>query len=217
MIGRLQAPPAVLVSGSAIEWYGLRGDETLDETADGVDCFSRSLCVRWERAAAGAASFGVRVVCLRIGLVLAAEGGMLSRMLTPFEFGLGGPFGTGRHWMSWIHRDDLVRLIVHAIATPTVAGPVNGTAPLPVPAALLRFALGAFAEELLLGGQRVKPHTALESGFRFIYPGIDGALAAIVGRARKMIDRRQLSGDADGRVQSRRTGRSHQNHWKSID
>jgi uncharacterized protein (TIGR01777 family) len=202
LIGRLQTSPTVLVSGSAIGWYGLRGDEELSETSNGVDCFSRALCVRWERVAMTAAALGVRVVCLRIGLVLGAEGGMLSRMLTPFEFGLGGPFGTGRHWMSWIHQDDLVRLIVHAIATPIMFGPVNGTAPapvtnaafttalgralarpafLPVPAAPLRIVLGAFAEELLLSGQRVLPLVALKSGFRFTYPTIDDALAAIVG------------------------------------
>lgn len=205
LLGRLHTRPSVLVSGSAIGWYGLRGDEVLDEAAGGADCFSRSLCVRWEKAALRAAPLGVRVVHLRTGLVLATEGGMLSRMLTPFEYGVGGPFGSGHHWMSWIHRDDLVRLIIHAITTPTVAGPVNGTAPtpvtnraftaslgralhrpaiLPVPAAPLRFVLGAFAEELLLGGQRVVPQAALESGFRFIHPDIDGALTAIVGRAR---------------------------------
>jgi uncharacterized protein (TIGR01777 family) len=128
-ICRLQSRPAVLVSGSAIGWYGLRGDETLDETADGADCFSRSVCVRWEKAAMAASALGVRVVCLRIGLVLAAEGGVLSRMLVPFELGLGGPFGNGRHWMSWIHRDDIVRLIVHAIAISNLTGPINGTAP----------------------------------------------------------------------------------------
>jgi uncharacterized protein (TIGR01777 family) len=219
LIGRLRVPPSVLVSGSAVGWYGLRGDEVLDETADGADCFSRALCVRWENAAMGAAALGVRVVCVRTGLVLASEGGMLSRMLTPFELGLGGPFGAGRHWMSWIHRDDLVRLILHAIATPTLAGPVNGTAPapvtnaafaialgrafgrpavLPIPAAALRFALGAFAEELLLGGQRVAPRIALESGFRFLHPGIDGAFAAIVGRASVTSGERQQVGDFDG-------------------
>jgi uncharacterized protein len=200
LIRRLQAPPTVLISGSAIGWYGLRGDEELDETSGGIDCFSRSLCVRWERAARIAGALGVRVAYLRIGLVLGAEGGMLSRMLTPFEFGLGGPFGAGRHWMSWIHRDDLVRLIAHAITTPSLFGPVNATAPapvrnaalgralarpavLPMPAAPLRIALGAFAEELLLNGQRVMPMAALKSGFRFIYPAIDEALAAIVWRA----------------------------------
>jgi len=205
LIGRLRTRPAVLVSGSAIGWYGLRGDEPLDETSNGLDCFSRRLCVRWERAARPAEDLGVRTVYLRTGLVLAAEGGMLSRMLTPFEFGLGGPFGDGRHWMSWIHRDDLVRLIVHVMTTPGVAGPVNGVAPtpatnktfaatlgralgrpafLPAPAAPLRLALGAFADELLLSGQRILPGAALSSGFRFTYPDLDGALGAIVGRPR---------------------------------
>ena len=203
LVRRLRVRPAVLVSGSAIGWYGLRGDQALDETADGTACFSRAVCVGWEREAMAAATLGVRVVCLRTGLVLAAEGGMLSRMLTPFEFGLGGPFGNGRHWMSWIHRDDMVRLIIHAIATPSLSGPVNATAAVPVrnrefaaalgralarpafmpaPAAPLRLALGAFAEELLLGGQRVLPRAALESGFGFVYPTLDQALAAIVGR-----------------------------------
>jgi uncharacterized protein (TIGR01777 family) len=202
LIRRLERAPDVLVSGSAIGWYGLRGDESLDEAADGTACFSRRLCVAWERAAMAAATRGVRLVLLRTGLVLAAEGGMLSRMLTPFEFGFGGPFGDGRHWMSWIHRDDLVRLIVHAIATPKMSGPLNATAPepvrngafaralgralrrpalLPVPARPLRLVLGAFADELLLGGQRVLPRAALATGFRFLYPSIDKALDAIVG------------------------------------
>ena len=205
LIARLRTRPAVLIQGSAIGWYGLRGDDLLDEAAGGADCFSRRLCVRWEKVALPAEAMGVRLVWLRTGLVLAAEGGMLSRMLTPFEFGLGGPFGAGRHWMSWIHRDDLVRLIVHAIATPGLSGPVNGTAPnpatnkafaesfgralgrpaiLPAPAAPLRLALGDFAEELLLSGQKVVPAAALNSGFRFVYPELEDALGAIVGRRR---------------------------------
>jgi uncharacterized protein (TIGR01777 family) len=203
LIARLETRPAVLIQGSAIGWYGLRGDELLDEAADGADCFSRRLCVRWEKAALPAEALGVRVVWLRTGLVLAADGGMLSRMLTPFEFGLGGPFGAGRHWMSWIHLDDLVRMIMHVIATPGLSGPVNGTAPnpatnkafakslgralgrpaiLPAPAAPLRLALGDFAEELLLSGQKVVPAVALNSHFRFVYPELDDALDAIVGR-----------------------------------
>ncbi len=202
LVARLERRPAVLVSGSAIGWYGLRDDEMLDETVDGLDCFSRTVCRRWERAALQAEDLGVRVVRLRIGLVLALDGGALSRMLTPFEFGLGGPFGAGRHWMSWIHLDDLVRLIAHAIATPGLAGPLNGTAPepvrnaafaralgralnrpalLPAPAAPLRLALGAFADELLLQGQRIAPAAALASGFRFIHPALDGALDDLVG------------------------------------
>jgi uncharacterized protein (TIGR01777 family) len=216
LIRRLRVRPAVLVSGSAIGWYGLRGDEVLGETADGTVCFSRNLCLRWEREAMAAVALGVRVVCLRTGLVLAAEGGMLSRMLVPFEFGFGGPFGDGRHWLSWIHRDDLVRLIVHAIATPALAGPVNGTAPTPVrnaefaaalgrslarpalarlPAAPLRLILGAFAEELLLGGQKVLPQAALGSGFRFAHPDIEHALEAIVGRRRARLTREPLAAD----------------------
>ncbi len=205
LIERLDHRPKVLVSGSAVGWYGLRGDEVLDETADGLDCFSRTVCRRWERAAMVAEDLGVRVVRLRIGIVLAVEGGALSRMLTPFEFGLGGPFGAGRHWMSWIHLDDLVRLIAHAIATPDLAGPVNGVAPepvrntafaqalgralrrpalLPAPAAPLRLALGDFADELLLKGQRVTPRAALASGFRFAHPKLDDALGDIVGALR---------------------------------
>ncbi|KQV57418.1 MULTISPECIES: TIGR01777 family oxidoreductase [unclassified Caulobacter] len=205
LIGRLRQRPKVLVNGSAIGWYGLWGDETLDETARGRDCFSRTVCARWETAAEAAEALGVRVVRLRIGIVLAIEGGALSRMLTPFEFGLGGPFGAGRHWMSWIHLDDLVRLIAHAVATPGLKGAVNGTAPEPernlafaralggalhrpavlsAPAAPLRLALGAFADELLLEGQKVIPAAALASGFRFIYPALDEALADIVGARR---------------------------------
>ena len=202
LITRLRRRPAVLVSGSAIGWYGLRDDEVLDELTVGTSCFSRRLCVAWERAAAQASALGVRTVLLRTGLVLGSDGGMLARMLTPFEFGLGGRFGDGRQWMSWIERDDLVRLIAHALATPALAGPVNATAPepvrnaafaaalgdalrrpawFPVPAAPLRQLLGDFADELLLGGQRVLPGAAIASGFRFDHPNVESALAAIVG------------------------------------
>ncbi len=203
LIRRLETRPSVLVSGSAIGWYGLRGDEALDEDAGpGPRCFSQKICAAWERAAEKAESLGLRVVRLRIGLVLDRDGGMMARMLTPFEFGLGGPFGGGRQVMSWIHRDDLVRLIVHCLADPGLAGPVNATAPAPVantdfaaalgralrrparlavPAPALRLALGDFAEELLLGGQRVLPRAALQRGFAFRYPTLDLALAQIVG------------------------------------
>ena len=201
LIARLETKPAVFVSGSAIGWYGLRGDEALDEaSAAREDNFSHQICAQWEQAAAGA---GIRTVLLRIGLVLDNSGGMLARMLTPFEFGLGGPFGSGKHWMSWIHRDDLVRLIVHCMANPVLQGPVNGTAPapvtnreftkalgralhrpavLPVPAWPLKLVLGDFAQELLLSGQRVLPQRAEASGFVFSYPDIDSAFGAVVGR-----------------------------------
>lgn len=200
LIDRLETKPQVLVSGSAIGWYGIRGDEELDENSTGTPCFSREVCTTWEEAAEGA---GIRTVLLRIGLVLDNGGGMLARMLTPFKFGLGGRFGSGRHWMSWIHRDDLVRLIVHCIADPALTGPVNAVAPnpvtnrdftralgralhrptvLPVPSWPLTMLMGDFARELLLGGQRVLPRKAIASGFAFTYPDIDSACAAIVGQ-----------------------------------
>jgi uncharacterized protein (TIGR01777 family) len=148
--------------------------------------------------------FGVRVVRLRIGLVLGTEGGMLANLLTPFEYGLGGPIGSGTQWMSWIERDDLVRLIAYAIATPSLSGPVNATAPEPVrnatfaqelgralrrpallrlPAAPLRLAAGDLAEELLLGGQRVTPAKALKHGFVFRHTSLRSALAGMLGSA----------------------------------
>jgi len=202
LIDRLRIRPEVLVSGSAIGWYGLHGDEILNETGPANACFSHRLCHAWEQAALQTQALGVRVVTLRIGLVLGAEGGMLSRLLTPFEFGLGGPMGSGRQWMSWIALDDCVRLILHALNDPRVSGPMNATAPEPVtsrvfssalgralhrpsllaaPALPLRLALGDFADELLLGGQRVLPGQALATGFRFRHPDIDSALRAIVG------------------------------------
>ncbi len=200
LIERLTARPEVFISASAIGWYGLRGDEELTEASSGTDCFSRQVCVAIEAAASKAEALGLRTVRLRIGLVLAAEGGLLGRMVLPFKLGLGGPFGRGRHWMSWIHRDDLVRLICHCIANSALSGPVNGTAPapvrnrdftralgkalhrpalLPVPALPLEWVLGDFAKELLLGGQRVLPEAALNSGFTFRYSQIDEALKAI--------------------------------------
>ena len=202
LIGRLRLPPGVLVSGSAIGWYGLRQDEALTEQQEGKACFSHTLCDGWEKAAREAEQYGVRVVHLRTGLVLGTQGGLLARMLTPFEFGLGGPIGSGTQWMSWIERDDLVRLIAHAIARPELSGPVNATAPMPVsnasftrelarglrrpaffrvPAGLLHRLAGDFADELLLGGQRVLPGKALASGFSFRHETLRSAFKAILG------------------------------------
>src|SRR5262249_33538962 len=176
--------------------------EMLTEFDGGKACFTHRVCAAWEGAALAAVHHGVRVVRLRIGLVLGTEGGLLARLLTPFEFGLGGPIGEGTQWMSWIERDDLVRLIVHAIATPSLTGPVNATAPAPVtnreftralagalrrpaflsiPAALLRRVAGDLADELLLGGQRVLPDKAEASGFRFRHATLRHALAALLG------------------------------------
>jgi uncharacterized protein len=194
----------VVVSGSAVGWYGLWQDETLTEFDGGKRCFTHRVCDTWEREARKAQRLGVRVVRLRIGLVLGIEGGMLSQLLTPFEFGLGGPIGSGRQWMSWVERDDLVRLIAHVIATPSLTGPVNATAPAPVtnaefsralgralkrpafirmPATLLHYLAGAFADELMLGGQRVIPDKAQLSGFAFRHETVDSALDAVLGNA----------------------------------
>jgi uncharacterized protein len=202
LIRRLTHKPAVLVSGSAIGWYGARDDEVLTEAENGKPSFGFSLCGDWERAAVQAERFGVRVVRLRIGLVLGTEGGMLANMLTPFEYGFGGPIGSGRQWMPWIARDDMVRLIAFAIACPSLKGPVNATAPEPVrnatfthelaralhrpaflrlPAAPLRWLGGDMAEELLLTGRRVVPDKVLKNGFVFRYTNLRAALAAILG------------------------------------
>jgi hypothetical protein len=205
LIARLDQRPAVLINGSAIGWYGLWQDENLTEFDGGKRCFTHRVCETWERAAKKAERLGVRVVRLRIGLVLGTEGGMLSRLLTPFEFGLGGPIGSGRQWMSWIARDDLIRMIVHVIVTPKLTGAVNATAPAPVtnavfsavlgralrrpalfrvPAFLLHRLAGDFADELLLGGQRVLPDKAEGSGFKFCYETLPNALATMLGAVR---------------------------------
>ena len=201
LIARLERKPEVLVSGSAIGWYGLWADQVLTESAKSHACFSHELCAAWEAAARPAEELGVRVVNLRIGLVLGTEGGFVTRLLTPFEFGLGGPIGNGRQWMSWIERDDLIRLIAYVMATPDLSGPVNATAPIPVtnakfseelgrrlhrpavfriPGGLLRRIGGGFADELLLGGQRVLPNKALSRGFVFRHETLRSAFEAIL-------------------------------------
>jgi uncharacterized protein (TIGR01777 family) len=202
LITRLQRRPAVMISGSAIGWYGTWGDESLTEFDGGKRCFGHRVCEAWECTAREAEKFGVRVVRLRIGLVLGIEAGMLSNLLAPFEFGLGGPIGSGKQWVSWIERDDLIRLIAHIIANPRISGAVNGTAPVPVrnadfaralgralhrparlrmPASVLHWLAGDFADELLLRGQRVLPDKAQASGFKFRHETLPSALSAILG------------------------------------
>lgn len=201
LIARLERKPEVLISGSAIGWYGLWADQVLTESNKSHACFSHALCEAWEKAAQPAEELGVRVIYLRIGLVLGTGGGFVARMLTPFEFGLGGPLGTGRQWMSWIERDDLIRLIAYVMATPDMEGPINATAPIPVtnakftaelgrslhrpavfriPSGLLRRLGGDFADELLLGGQRVLPNKALSRGFVFRHETLRSAFEAIL-------------------------------------
>lgn len=194
--------PRVLVSGSAIGYYGMdRGDETLtEESAPGSD-FLAMLCREWETAANRAAPLGVRVVTLRTGIVLGRDGGALAYMLPLFRLGLGGPLGTGKQWMSFIHLHDLVEIIATALVDDRYEGPINGTAPkpvtnevfadtlgrvlgrparLPVPSVALRLVLGE-AAEALLGGQRVIPRKLDDLGFRHAFPSIDSALADVAG------------------------------------
>jgi len=179
--------PRVLVSGSAIGWYGARGDEVLGEDATPGDDFAAQLCRAWEAEALRAGELGVRVCCVRIGLVVHPAGGALARMLLPFKLGLGGRLGDGRQWMSWIARSDLLRLLRWLADTEAASGAYNGTAPtpvrnaefarilgdwlhrpalLPAPAFALKLLLGEMAD-LLLTGQRVLPQRALAQGFAF--------------------------------------------------
>ena len=196
-----EARPKVLLSASAIGFYGDRGDEMLNESAPSPENdFLAEVCRAWEAEAMEATRLGVRVVMLRIGLVMHPRGGALKAMLRPFRLGLGGRMGTGRQWQSWIHRDDLVRLALFALDTDSLEGPVNATAPTPVtqkdfarslgkaigrpsfmpaPAFALRAALGEFAVELL-SSKRVLPRAANDAGFSFLHPDLDGALADLL-------------------------------------
>ncbi len=190
--------PGVLVCASAVGYYGSRGDEELDEAAPPGEGFLAELCIDWENAALEADAHGLRSVSVRIGIVLAREGGALPKLVLPFRMGVGGRLGGGRQWFPWIHAHDLVSLILAALDDERYRGPVNGVAPtpvtnaeltrtlarqlqrpavLPVPAFALRAALGELAIELL-GSRRVLPRVALDRGFRFAYTKLGDALAA---------------------------------------
>ncbi len=193
--------PKVLVNASAIGYYGPRGDEELtEEGLTGNDTLAR-VAVEWEQAARSAEASGVRVALIRIGVVLDKGGGALPQMLPPFKFGVGGPIGSGKHWFSWIHIDDMVGILLLALDHPRAAGPINGTAPhpvtnkefskalgralhrpaiLPMPPFMLRLLLGQVAE-ILTTGQRVIPAKALSLGYQFKFPNIEGALANLLG------------------------------------
>lgn len=199
-IAGMQKKPAALVSASAIGYYGSRGDEVLDETsAPGTDTMA-GICGEWEAAALKAQEAGVRVVCVRNGIVLRREGGALAEMLLPFRMGVGGPLGSGRQWMSWIHLEDLLGIYLLAASHPDLAGPVNGTSPnpatnlaftkalggavhrpavLPVPGFAVKLAFGGVAE-VMLGSQRVLPRVAEKAGFTFRFPELGTCLRAAV-------------------------------------
>jgi uncharacterized protein (TIGR01777 family) len=195
-LAELKNRPAVLVNASAVGYYGNRGDELLNESALPSQDFLGELTVGWEREAGAAEKLGIRVVRLRLGVVLARDGGALAKMLTPFKLGVGGRIGSGQQWMSWIHIDDVARLIAFAIANSSVNGPVNAVAPNPVrnggftnelAAALHRpaiFPVPIFALKLMFGqmseilyaSQRAVPDAALQMGFRFNFPELGPAL-----------------------------------------
>lgn len=196
----LPHPPSVLVSASAVGYYGSQGDKILDEGADSGDDFLAELCRDWETAAEVAREAGIRVVIPRIGLVLGRDGGALAKMLGPFRFGVGGVLGNGQQWMPWIHIQDLVNLILYLLDHDTLSGPVNATAPtpvtnqeftkalgerlgrptiLPAPAFMLRLVLGPFSTALL-SSQRVVPSVASEAGFEFRYPKIQNAIEDLI-------------------------------------
>jgi len=202
-VAKMTRKPEVLVSASAIGIYGSRGDEWLDESSALGDDFLAEVGQQWEGATAPAREAGVRVVQLRIGIVLAAGGGALGKMLLPFQFGVGGMLGHGRQWMSWISREDLIGAIHHAIQTPTLAGAVNVVAPAPVtnreftktlgrvlhrptiapvPAFVLRALFGEMAEGTVLASQRVRPAALEGSGFSFLHPTLEDALRFELGR-----------------------------------
>jgi hypothetical protein len=197
-IARLSHKPRVLVSASAVGYYGNRGNEMLTEDAPAGSGFLAELCRSWEREAARASELGLRVVRIRSGMVLAKSGGALAHMLPPFRLGVGGPFGNVKQWVSWIHRDDLVRMFRWAAENEEVSGAVNGTAPepvtnraftrtlaaalhrpalIPVPKAALKILLGEMSD-FLFDSIRAIPAASERQGFSFSHRRLDTAIAA---------------------------------------
>lgn len=202
-IGRADRRPATFVQASAVGYYGDRGDEPLVDDAEPGSGFLPDLCREWEAASAGVEAIGVRRVLLRTGVVLARDGGALAKMLPAFRWGIGGPLGSGRQWFPWIHLDDAVAAIRFLVARSALHGAFNLAAPetvsnadftralaracrrpavLRVPPFALRALFGEMSE-ILLGGQRVVPERLISAGFRFEHPGVDAALAALLGRS----------------------------------
>ena len=193
-------PPKVLVSASAVGFYGDRGDEVLNERSAIGSGFLSEICLDWETEAARARELGSRVALVRTGVALSPSGGALEKMLLPFKLGLGGRLGDGRQWFPWIHIEDIQGIIQHALMSPVVDGPINGVAPgvvtneeftqelaaalnrpifLPVPQFALRVLLGEMAE-VVTASQRVVPQVALDTGYRFRYPNLRPALESLL-------------------------------------
>ena len=200
---RLSSPPKVLVSASAIGYYGDRGEAILTDDSPPGRGFLAEVCRAWEAATEPALQHGLRVVQLRMGVVLSTAGGALAKMLPPFRLGLGGVLGGGRQYMSWIALDDVVGAIQHVIVTDTLQGPTNAVAPravtnqeftktlgkvlgrptaIPLPAFAARLMFGEMADELLLASARIQPIKLLASGYQFRYPELEEALQHLLAR-----------------------------------
>ncbi|MEM1154063.1 MAG: TIGR01777 family oxidoreductase [Pseudomonadota bacterium] len=201
-ISRLKQPPQVLLSASAIGYYGHHGDERLSEDAEVTPGFSQDLCQRWETAALSCASLGVRVCLLRFGVVLDRDGGAFTEMARPFHMGVANWIGSGKQWLSWVHRRDVIAAMLFLLERSELEGAFNITAPEPVtskgfcdamkkhtrtfvtapmPGIAMRLLVGEMADELLLNGQRVVPSRLAAAGFEFVLPTLDDALLAIYG------------------------------------
>ena len=202
-LARLSRRPKVLVSASAMGFYGSRGDEALrEDSAPGSD-FLAQVCREWEAATEPASRAGIRVVQLRFGMILSPAGGALKKMLLPFKLGAGGRIGSGTQYVSWIGIDDVAGVIHHTIVTGSLQGPVNAVTPTPVtnaeytrtlarvlsrpalapmPAFAARLAFGEMADALLLASQRLMPSRLQATGYKFRYPELEGALRHLLGR-----------------------------------
>jgi uncharacterized protein len=202
-IASLSSKPSVLVSASAVGYYGDRGDERVDESSPPGSGFLADLCQQWEAETHPARDADVRVVNLRLGVVLSSNGGALGKMLTPFKLGLGGVIGSGRQYLSWITLEDLVRAIQFALHAAALSGPVNAVAPesvtnreftktlgrvlhrptvFPMPAFAARLAFGEMADEMLLSGVRVEPRALSSARFEFNDPQLEPALRHVLER-----------------------------------
>ena len=202
-LASLERPPDVLVSASAVGYYGDRGDAELGEEAGPGEGFLADVCMAWEASAAPAAAAGIRVAHPRIGIVLAPDGGALAAMKLPFKLGLGGRIGSGEQWMSWVHLGDLVRMIHFALAEPEVSGAFNAVAPepvsnkvftdtlgdvlsrptfLPLPGRLAKLALGQAADEMLLASTGAVPRALEGYGFQWAHPRLEEALRDVLDR-----------------------------------
>jgi len=201
----LATPPRVLVSASAVGYYGDRGDEELDESSGPGTGFLAEVCAAWEKEAMAAEQLGMRVACIRTGIVLAPDGGALRKMLPLFRWGLGGRLGSGRQWMPWIHIDDVIGIILHAAGNERVRGPINACGPhpvtnaeftrelgralgrptcLPAPAFMLRMVFGEMSS-VLVCSQKVRPTVALSTNYTFAHTDLPTALRNLFAKPQR--------------------------------